>query len=81
MTTILKQVKRASLASHRRAAAIARLRVALSTAAMETRQTPGLEALASLAQSYRLHIVHATQDLSVLEAHHSMDDDARWKSI
>lgn len=71
MAAIRRQIKRASLASHRRCVATARLRVALS---METEQLPGdgaLAAFAAQARRYRPHVVVATQDLSMLQAHYS----------
>ncbi|SDR61177.1 hypothetical protein [Paraburkholderia tuberum] len=70
MATILKHAVHASLASHRRSAATARLRVALS---MDTGEFPDVEMLASQARAYRPHVVEATQDLSVLQAHYSRD--------
>lgn len=69
MGMILKRAKRASQASNRRSTARARLRVALS---MQTETLPGddaLKAFAGQARSYRPHVVAATQDLSVLQAH------------
>ena len=71
MTTTLQRAKRASQASNRRSTARARLRVALST---HTETLPGDEALKSFAaqaRSYRPHVVTATQDVSVLQAHYS----------
>ncbi|MBN3744792.1 hypothetical protein G3N96_04990 [Burkholderia sp. Se-20373] len=70
MPTILKRVKRASLASHRRSAAIARLRMAFSMDTMEMK-LPGIESLAELAQSYRPHVEVVRQDLEVLQTHYS----------
>lgn len=71
MGTILKQAKRAAQASNRRAAARARLRVALS---MQTDALPGDEALAAFAtqaRRYRPHVVEVTQDLRALQADHA----------
>lgn len=71
MATTLKRAKRASQASNRRSTARAQLREALS---MQTETLPGDEALRSFAaqaRSYRLHVVAATQDLSVLQAHYT----------
>ncbi|MDR6208180.1 hypothetical protein [Paraburkholderia graminis] len=70
MATILNHAKRASQASNRRSTARARLRIALS---MQTEALPGddaLKAFAAQARRYRPHVVTATQDLSVLQAHH-----------
>ncbi|SOE98079.1 hypothetical protein SAMN05446635_6037 [Burkholderia sp. OK233] len=71
MATILEPVKRASLARNRRAAAMARLRVALSIHTVDTRQLPGVAILAAQAQRYRPHVVEVTQDSSLLQAHSS----------
>lgn len=68
MAAIRSQIKRASLASHRRCVATARLRLTLS---METEPLPGdgsLAAFAAQAQRYRPNLVLATQDLSTLQA-------------
>ncbi|WP_157055868.1 hypothetical protein [Candidatus Burkholderia verschuerenii] len=68
MTKISQRAKRASLASHRRSAAMARLRMALS---MDTGELPGIASIASPARRYRPHVIEVTQDLSVLQAHYS----------
>ena len=71
MASIRKQIKRASLASHRRSTATERLRVALS---MGTDPLPGDDALAAFAvqaQRYRPHVVVETQEVSALQAHYS----------
>jgi len=70
MATILKHAKRASQASNRRSTVRVRLRIALS---MQTEPMPGddaLKASAAQARRYRPHVVAATQDLSVLQAHY-----------
>lgn len=71
MAAIRKEIKRGSLASYRRSAATARLRVVLS---METERLPSDGAVATLAahaQRYRPHVVAATQNVSALQAHYS----------
>ncbi|PTQ98422.1 hypothetical protein C8K18_1074 [Paraburkholderia sp. GV068] len=70
MTTIRKQAARASFASHRRSAAKARLRVALS---IDTGELPSVKILASHGQAYRPHVVKAMQDLNVLQAQYARD--------
>lgn len=70
MTTIFNRAARASLASYRRAAALARLRAAFS---MDTGEFPGVEIFASQAWAYRLHVMEVTQNLSALQAHRSTD--------
>ncbi|WP_325086040.1 hypothetical protein [Burkholderia contaminans] len=71
MAAIRKHVKRATLACHRRSAAMALLRRALSTETEPLLGDEALAAFAALAQRYRPHAVVATQDLTVLKAHYS----------